>query len=191
MLSVDERRGRFAEIYRECFRDVLSYALRRCRDQAVASEVAAETFAVVWRRLEDVPHGDDARPWVFGVARRVLANERRSTSRRDRLAARVAAVSVEAPVVDTDVDERVEAALARLSPADAELLRLSYWEGFKPAELAVVFGVGASTIRSQLTRARQRFSDEFQTVVRSEQLSGGHDTDDEHTLVPECEEHEA
>jgi DNA-directed RNA polymerase specialized sigma24 family protein len=46
-------------------------------------DVAAETFQVAWRRLEAVPF--DAAPWLYAVARRVLANERRAASRRAAL----------------------------------------------------------------------------------------------------------
>jgi RNA polymerase sigma-70 factor (ECF subfamily) len=158
MLSDAERRERFVEVYAGCVRDVTAYALRRCGDRNVAAEVAAETFTVVWRRMDDLPDGDSTRPWVFGVARRVLANHGRTVRRRDRLIARVAAVASWSPVTAAERDESVDAALARLSDSDAELLRLSYWEGLRPAELAVMLGIGASTVRSQLTRARQRFA---------------------------------
>ena len=48
----------------------------------------AETFLVAWRRLDDVPA--DALPWLYGVARRVLANQRRSADRGAALERRLA-----------------------------------------------------------------------------------------------------
>jgi RNA polymerase sigma-70 factor (ECF subfamily) len=56
----------------------------------------AETFTVAWRRIADVPSGQDARAWLYGVARRVLANHDRAIRRRldERLAADVAVHSV-------------------------------------------------------------------------------------------------
>src|SRR5258707_308051 len=56
-----------------------------------AAEAIAETFATLWRRLESCPAGDDARPWLFGVARRVLANQHRGERRRGALAERLTA----------------------------------------------------------------------------------------------------
>jgi RNA polymerase sigma-70 factor (ECF subfamily) len=44
----------------------------------MAPDVVAETFLVAWRRLDDVPA--DPLPWLYGVARRVLAR----LSERDR-----------------------------------------------------------------------------------------------------------
>lgn len=188
----NERRAAFTAVYATCYRDVVAYALRRCRDSTAAAEIAAATFAVVWRRLDEVPGGDETRPWVFGVARKVLANDARSHRRRDRLAAHVAAAVASMPAVIDGVDDgRVDAALDRLTPTDAEPLRLSYWEGLGPTELSIVLGVGASTVRSQLTRARQRFRVEYEAISvppRSDRRDAGHVPHDEHLLVQDLEE---
>lgn len=187
-----ERRAAFTAVYANCYRDVLAYALRRCRDSTTATEITADTFAVVWRRLDEVPDGEQTRPWVFGVARKVLANEARSHRRRDRLAGHVAAaVASMPPVLDAVDDGRVDAVLDRMTPTDAELLRLSYWEGLAPSELCVVLGLGASTVRSQLTRARNRFRIEYHAISVppcSERRNAGHVPTDEHLPVPDCEE---
>src|SRR4029450_2647016 len=65
-------------MFRECYPVVRAYARRRAAPDA-AQDVVADTFLVAWRRLEDVP--EDALPWLYGVARRVLANQRRSAAR--------------------------------------------------------------------------------------------------------------
>jgi hypothetical protein len=80
-------RERFEQVFEEHFRVVSAYALRRA-SQADAEEVVAETFLVAWRRLDEVPR--DAMPWLLGVARRVLANQRRAAGRREALRARIA-----------------------------------------------------------------------------------------------------
>jgi len=84
---VERREQRFESLYRDHAPQVLGY-LRRRTDRDDARDVAAEVFAVVWRRLDDVP--DPAVPWLLGVARRQLANDRRGRRRRDALILRVA-----------------------------------------------------------------------------------------------------
>ncbi|HEY7668545.1 MAG TPA: hypothetical protein VIE12_10530 [Actinomycetota bacterium] len=42
---------------------MLGYVLRRT-DPEEANDVIAETFTVAWRRLEQVPEGDGALPWL-------------------------------------------------------------------------------------------------------------------------------
>ncbi|PZR52144.1 hypothetical protein DNL40_13095 [Xylanimonas oleitrophica] len=63
-------------------RALLAYTVRRVTDPADAADVVVETFLVAWHRLDDLPVGADARPWLFGVARRVLSNFHRGERRR-------------------------------------------------------------------------------------------------------------
>ena len=75
---------RFERLFRSEADAVRSYALRRA-DPADADDVVAETFLVAWRRFDDMP--SDPRPWLLSVARRVLANRRRSVQRLASLSA--------------------------------------------------------------------------------------------------------
>jgi RNA polymerase sigma factor (sigma-70 family) len=166
---VSEADSRDAEAFRALFernaRAVLGYALRRVDDPADAADVLAESFLVAWRRLGDVPAGDGERGWLLGVARRVLANQRRGELRRRHLGERLR-VEVErlvpagSGVVD-DMTARVHQALARLSEEDRELVLLAAWEGLEPRELARVLGIRTGAARTRLHRARRRLRAEL------------------------------
>ncbi|HEY3714918.1 MAG TPA: RNA polymerase sigma factor [Jatrophihabitantaceae bacterium] len=80
---------RFRELFESHVRDLLGYALRRVGSPEDASDVVADTMLVAWRRLGDVPTDGTARLWLYGVARRVLANHHRSGLRRERLGERL------------------------------------------------------------------------------------------------------
>ncbi len=84
-----DRDARYRALYEENFRLVLGYALRRTASADDAADVAAECMLIAWRRLSDVPAGAEARLWLYGVARRVLANHHRGAERRDRLGSRL------------------------------------------------------------------------------------------------------
>lgn len=90
--GIDEER-RFEAIYREHFASVDAYARRRVPSRA--DDIVAETFLVVWRRLDEVPA--DALPWVYGVARRVVSNVRRGSQRQEAVAERLAGVCRRGP----------------------------------------------------------------------------------------------
>lgn len=120
-------------------------------------DVVAETLLVAWRRLDDVP--PSPLPWLYGVARRVLANHRRGEQRRERLAGRVAtAACADAVPTDTAVadDPVVLAALAALVPRDQEVLRLAAWEGLTAAEIAVALDCSENAAALRLSRARRK-----------------------------------
>jgi RNA polymerase sigma-70 factor (ECF subfamily) len=157
--------ARFATLYRDHAREVLAYAVRRGASAEDAADVVAEAFLVAWRRGADVPRGDGARLWLYGVARRTLANQRRGERRRTRLAARmraelpaILAAAVPAP---TAADHEVLTAIAALRESDREVLLLSAWEQLSPAEIAQVLAITPLAVRSRLHRARRRVQDQL------------------------------
>ena len=113
------RRKRFAQTFEEHYRAVTAYALRRTTP-AEAEDAVAETFLVAWRRLDELP--EEAKPWLLGVARRVLANQRRAAGRRRALTERVA--GAQAGEEEPPRRPAVLQALGRLSDADREVLLL-------------------------------------------------------------------
>jgi RNA polymerase sigma factor (sigma-70 family) len=149
---------RFEAIYEAHYAAIAQYALRRTGSTDDAVDVVSETFLTAWRRLGDVPDGDEARLWLYGVARRVLANLHRGSVRRERLAARLRSSLAEAAPDRPHERDEVRAAFAGLSDADRELLSLTGWEGLSPAEIATVLGCSRGAVRVRLHRARMRLA---------------------------------
>ena len=157
---------RFRVLYDAHYGAVAAYARRRVVEYVDAQDVVAETFAIAWRRLREVPDGDAALPWLYGVARRVLANQRRGSQRRADLSIRLrgqggASVDIEAQVVASAERRLVLAALSRLRDADQELLRLAMWEELPHREIAGVVGCSESSVAVRLHRARTRLGREI------------------------------
>ena len=158
-LSQELAQAQFGRLYREQGRAILRYTLRRVEDPEDAADVVAETFLVAWRRLGEVPNGAEARLWLYGVARRVIANLDRSGRRRTRLAIRLAeALRTELATHPAPEGEAAEAlrAMAGLRDEDRELLLLVSWEELAPSEAAKVLGISSLAARSRLHRARRR-----------------------------------
>lgn len=158
----ESRSTQFEAAYRELYGPICGYVLRRVREPEAAAETIAETFATLWRRFDSCPRGEELRPWLFGVARRVIANQRRGERRRTALAERLAA-NVDESVLEAfrPVDETgaLARAFASLSDSDRELLSLVAWEGLTRDELAVALGTSRSVVRLRLHRARTRLRD--------------------------------
>jgi RNA polymerase sigma-70 factor (ECF subfamily) len=160
------RHDRFRAIYDSNYSPILGYALRRTATAEDAADVVAETFLAAWRRLDDMPAGGEARLWLYGVARRVLANQLRGDRRRERLEARLRrepAPLLEAPGgMDAGTDlEHVCIAFERLRDQDREVLALVAWEGLGPREISPVLACSPTAARIRLHRARRRFAREL------------------------------
>ncbi|MFD8557642.1 RNA polymerase sigma factor [Streptosporangium canum] len=157
----DERPARFEAVYREAYGQITAYAARRCASPQDAADVVAETFTVAWRRMDDMPPGPETVPWLYGVARKVLAAHRRGEVRRQ---ARSAELDAElADLYGDSPDSRVELgaiaqALGTLADDDRELLALVAWEGLDRAEIAMTLGLSRNAVRIRLYRARRRLS---------------------------------
>jgi RNA polymerase sigma factor (sigma-70 family) len=159
-----QRRERFESLVQENSRAILGYALRRTEHPEDAADVLSEVLLIAWRRLDDVPRGPEARLWLFGVARRLIANENRSAATRLRLGERLRQ-QVSQVIRDDSalIDERqsVRAALGRLREEDREILLLVTWEDLKVTDAAKVIGISAPGARSRLHRARRRLRREL------------------------------
>ncbi len=147
--------NRVESLFREHAHQVLAYALRRT-DPATAEDVVAEVFATAWRRADRVPDADPVL-WLYAVARRVMANQRRSLRRRAAFEASLRPLMSEHAPLDRD-DDRLAVAMRALAPADREVLCLSAWEELDAARLAVVLGCSVGAATTRLHRARRRLA---------------------------------
>jgi RNA polymerase sigma-70 factor (ECF subfamily) len=153
---VDGDRERFEALFRAHYGAVVRYAVRRVGPDA-SGEIVSETFLVAWRRLAEVP--DNALPWLYATARRLVANEVRRRDRQLRLGDRLArqtqvAAADHAAVLSESL--RVRAALDALRERDREVLRLAAWEQLSTADAARVLGCSESAYKVRLHRARRR-----------------------------------
>ena len=131
---------------------VYRYFLRRTHRSDV-DDLTAETFTLAWRKRSSVPRGAEL-PWLYRTAGYLLANHRRR-SRAVHLHA------VEEPTSPDHAEElarrdRIDRALAALSPRDREILLLHAWEGLDGTELGEALGVSRSGAQAALSRARAR-----------------------------------
>jgi RNA polymerase sigma-70 factor (ECF subfamily) len=154
----EEARERFEASFNAHYADLLAFALRRVDDRHSAEDVVAETFAVAWRRRDVIP--DRPLAWLYAIALRVIANQRRARGRRRRLTERLEAEFDGSRGVDhAEAGARRDAfatAFGRLSDGDREVLRLVAWDGLAPAEAARVIGCSHGAFRVRLHRARRR-----------------------------------
>ena len=162
--------GRFEGCFRANYAAVLAFAIRRLPDRATAEDAAAEVFAVAWRRRDLIP--EQPLPWLYAIALRVVANQRRSGERRRRLGDRLegeASARAEPPEFDEVLHTRDAFARAfqRLSEDEREVLRLTAWEGLTSREAASVLGCTTAAFRVRLHRARRRLAKHLEATGHS------------------------
>lgn len=149
---------RFVEVYEAAYTDLVRFAARR-GDPGHAEDIVAEAFTIAWRRSADLPRGlDEARAWLFGIARNLLMAKHRKDAHA--LAVRVcdprdpsAAELGHEDAVISALD--LVAAWGRLSAGHQEALSLTVWEGLTSAQAATVLNISPVAYRIRLSRARK------------------------------------
>jgi RNA polymerase sigma-70 factor (ECF subfamily) len=165
----------FDRLYERHRRAVLAYCLRRTNADD-AEDVTAQVFAVAWRRRDDIPGGDRALPWLYGVARNVLSHQWRATFRFRRLAGRaVGGLDPPPPnpehiVVEDEEYVRVRRAVAELRACDRDVLLLAAWEGLSHADIGRILGCSTAAVDKRLQRAKRRLRKQYEARSPSRTL---------------------
>jgi len=158
-------RERLAALFTAEHEAVARYVRRRASPDLV-DDAVAETFLVACRKPSAIPA--DPLPWLLGIARRVLATQRRSAKRRVLLATR-AATSLPSAVTGEDSELAVVTeALGKLSDSDREAITLIAWDGLTTAQAAVAMGTSHVAFRARVSRARKRLQRELDAAQSSQ-----------------------
>jgi len=155
------RERRFEALYAAHYQAITGYILRRVPAHE-ADDVIAQVFTVAWRRFDHVPAPPGDRLWLFGVARNIVANQRRSERRRLHLQARLSQDAVTTGSLGSTPHSfaaQVRAAISALRPADREALQLVLWDELSHAEAAAVLGCSPNAFELRYRRARNAVRD--------------------------------
>jgi len=161
------RQQRFHFVYQANYARILGYAARRTASPEDAADVVTETFTVAWRKFDEIPSEAEVTLWLYGVARRVLANHRRKQQNRSAVLEILARDYDEAFWADALPATRgVSRALADawrvLTPDDRDLLGLLVWETLTTEQIATVVGCPRPVAKVRVHRARRRFARELE-----------------------------
>jgi RNA polymerase sigma-70 factor (ECF subfamily) len=162
-----DKRERFAELFRAEYPGLVRELGLILGDRRLAEDVAADGFVELWRRWDQVSGFDRPGAWVRRVALRKAGRARWRRGRRR---------SVEASFTPTSMPEGVDIdvvrAIGRLSEAQRTAVVLHHLAGWPTADIAEVLGCADVTVRSHLSRGRQRL------VALLEDPSSGVEVDD-------------
>ena len=163
----DISRDRFERCFRDHYAQLLAFSMRRVSAREIGEDVVADTFAVAWRRRDRIP--DPSLPWLYAIAAHVIANQYRSTHRRQNLDRRLAhetgaVASGSDPADSLGRRDAFSAAFALLAEPEREVLRLVAWDGLDTRDAARVFGCSPGAFRVRLHRARRKLAKQLEAA---------------------------
>lgn len=137
-----------------------AFARSLCGDAAEADDLAQEALAKAWAHRESFEPGTNMKAWTFMIIRNQFYSEKRRSWRRQPLDPEVAErtlVAVNNPTGALELDE-VRRAMAMLPDDQREALILIGAGGLSYEEAAEVTGVAVGTVKSRVSRARDRLT---------------------------------
>jgi RNA polymerase sigma factor (sigma-70 family) len=155
--------GCFAQLFDRHAPAIYRYVARRLGPDA-ADDLSSEVFLIAFHRRDSYDLAQpNARPWLYGIATRLISRRSRDEVRFFRAIARMSVSPAAEPVAD-QVTERVDAqALSgRLATGLASLpgryrdTLLLVASGLSHEEVARALGIPAGTVASRLARARRK-----------------------------------
>jgi len=158
----------FADLFGRHSRVIGAYAARVVGPHA-AEDILSETFLTAFRRRKSYDHSrESARPWLLGIASRLLKRHHRDQVKQLKAYAAMAATHThvshdesESASERVDAHARVQALetrIAALSANDRETLLLYAWGDLTYEEIALALGIPVGTVRSRLNRVRRKLA---------------------------------
>jgi RNA polymerase sigma-70 factor (ECF subfamily) len=157
-LPFDRSGDELRELYRRYAPELFGFATSALGDRELAEEVVQDVFAQLWRHAKDYDQRRaSVRTWLYAIARNRIIDAHRRAAARPKRADDEDSLETAAEI-DTALDHavlrwQVTTALARLSPAHREVIRLAHYGGLTMREIAESTGVPLGTVKSRTSYA--------------------------------------
>jgi RNA polymerase sigma-70 factor (ECF subfamily) len=160
----------FDAFYSEHLEDLLRFVARRVGDRERAADLTSEIFLAAIDAAHRYQPRGTPKSWLYGIARVVVANDRRRSARERSLDERLRGSALldeeEAARIDARIDAAAESrrlceAMNRLSESERAVLELVAIDELTVADAAAAAGVRAVTARVRLHRARRKLRAEL------------------------------
>ena len=157
----------FGALYDRYVERIYAFAYRRTQDEAAAEDMTSVTFEKALRHIRSYRwQGVSFGAWLYRIARNeVVQHHRRRRFTLPLLQWHVSETNVEASVQTSEQRDAVQAAFARLSEGDQEVLTLRFFEELSSAEVAEVLGCSVQNVYLRLHRALGRLRKHLEAVI--------------------------
>lgn len=165
----DGDRSAFAELYDRISSRVMGLVTRLLRDRAQSEEVTQEVFLEIWQQASKFDQNrGSGMAWVLTMAHRRAVDRIRSAQKSYERDVKIGIRDMEREfdgVVETVEirveNERVKAAMSRLTPLQREAVVLAYYGGYSHSEMAEILGIPLGTVKTRLRDGMIRLRDEM------------------------------
>lgn len=150
----------FAELVRR-YQSRLRYSLRQLTgyDQALADDLAQETFVRAYQHMNDFRGDGTFFAWLYRIAWRCFMDHHRNRARERRLAMMAQPAASYSPQDDEQLHIDFAKALLAFEPERRMVLHLHLQREFTHAEIAAIMECPLGTVKSHVQRGRAKLQE--------------------------------
>jgi len=171
----------FRRLFHRYYPRIYAFVLRRLGESTSAEDTTVETFAELWRTAKKFRGESRPSTWIYGIAHFKALAARRAAGRNKR--SKVISVDFEtlsrAPAED-DLGLQIEAreevrrvrhAIQALPSRYRQVIELAFFENLPYSDIARRLGMAEGTVKTQVSRARERLRRQLATLQVGEEAS--------------------
>jgi RNA polymerase sigma factor (sigma-70 family) len=149
--------GALGDLYQRHRVDVRTFVLRAMNGHGDSDDVLHDTFLTAARIAERFDGRESCRPWLIGIAARLVQQRGQKLARVARYLARLASARSLARDLVPELDARNDLAyaLGRLSAAKRVVILMAEVEGMTCAEISEALRIPIGTVWTRLHHARR------------------------------------
>lgn len=166
----------FQTIYEKAYPHVYSYALRLCKNEADAKDIAQETFIQVYQSIQDLQRPEAFPLWlnriVYSKFHRILSKQKETAIEQDQLEFHVDQSDKAKQINDSyllDDKAIIHNMINQLSEKQREVIRLMYYEQYTTSEIAEYLNLPEGTVKSRIFEAKKSLQKQIKAFEQAEQ----------------------
>jgi RNA polymerase sigma factor (sigma-70 family) len=152
-IIVEDDREAFEVILKKYQSPLRAFFRKMCGgDEALADDLAQETFFNAYRGLRSFKGGSQFLTWLYAIAKNVFYQHLRTRTQHEELGEN----DGESYQMDKDVSLDISKCMLLLNPEERMILSLSYAEGLSQTEVAELMGIPLGTVKTHTLRAKDK-----------------------------------
>lgn len=162
--------GSFELLLQPYRKGILNMAYRMTGNVEEAKEVCQEVLIKIYRHLDKFKKGKSLKSWIFSITMNATYDFLRKKKKYKDLVEKQKSLPVgtgldpEKKLVNKEIKEKIDTCLWTLSPKEKSVFLLRDGEGFSVKETSKILGCSSLSVRTHLSRARQKIRTQFEKI---------------------------
>ncbi len=154
----------FRVLYEQTYGKVFHYIKGFVRNNELAEDVVVQTYTIVWQKASNYRGTGKPTTWIIGIARNIALKEFRKNKPHAVFDEHYMSEEIEDHRTNETLDrkEKLQQAMAGLSPKHREILELVFFQDLTYPEVSVIIDIPVGTVKTRVYHAKIALKQELE-----------------------------